>query len=380
MASDSIQFDTTRTHELAPLDISKDRGLVFFAMDSQLKLHILLSVRYLAIYDFRDLPSKNTFNTAEIPTGASNRRFPNYYNGLDQTRFGFEGTRITKKGDVFVRLEVDFAGSNGFRIRHSYGQYKNLLAGQTWSLMAQVASRPTVMDNVGPTGAIIVRNPQIRYSNKDLLENTTLSVALEYNAPQFLQSNETSIMGTHLLPDLTARIDVELDKAMFQLTGILPTLSGEDTDESIVMKMGWGFSFSTKIQSWESGKWYLQVAGGRGVTRYFNDAKTEGYDVLIDPTDASAMLPLSLAGYITYEQHWSSKLFSNLSYGFSQLENPSFTPGDLYSDASTIYFHSFYSPVKGAKIGLGYNYGIRNNNDGESGDASRIIMMFFYDL
>lgn len=380
MSADTSLFDSTRVYEKAPLDIPKDRGLMIIANGGKLKMHILGSIRYLMVYDNKKLDYKNTYNTAEIPTRESNKRFPNYYNGLDQTRLAFEVTRKTKKGNVFARLEMDFAGSNGFRIRHAYGQYRNLLCGQTWSLLSQVESRPTVIDNVGPTGAILARNPQIRYSKKNILEKTTLSIALEYLIPQFMQADSSSIQASHLVPDVTARIDIKLEKAMFQLTGILPVLTGEDMDENIVMKIGWGFSFSTKIQSWENGKWYLQIAGGRGVTRYFHDLKTAGYDALINPSNSEAYLPLSLGGYITYEHHWSPKLFSNLSYGFSQLEDPYFASEDTYRLGNSIYFHHFYDIVEGARTGIGYDYGLRHDKGGETGNASRINVLFYYDF
>ena len=379
-SQDTVQFDSTRVQEKAPLDIPEDRGIMITTDDGKLKMHILGSIRYLMVYDNKNLASKNTFNTAEISVGEMNKRFPNYYNGLDQTRLAFEVSRKTNKGDVFARLEMDFAGSGGFRIRHAYGQYKGLLAGQTWSLLSQVASRPTVIDNVGPTGAIIVRNPQIRYSKQNILDKTTLSVALEYLTPQFSQGDTELIQASHLVPDLTSRIDIELEKVLFQLTGILPVLTGEDMEENIVVKVGWGFSFSTKIQSWEKGKWYLQIAGGRGVTRYFNDLKTAGYDALINPSNSEAYLPLSLGGYITYEHHWSPKLFSNLTYGFSQYEDLYFASGDTYRLGNSIYFHHFYDIVEGARIGIGYNYGLIHNKDGETGNASRINVLFYYDF
>jgi len=380
VGADPFKTDSSIIKEKAPLDIADDRGLFIVSHDKQLQLRIMGSIRYLMVVDDKDLGSKNTFNSTEIPTGESNRRFPNYYGGLDQTRFAFEVDRKTKKGDVFVRLEMDFAGSSGFRIRHAYGQYRNFIGGQTWSLFSQVESRPQVIDNVGPTGAITVRNPQIRYSIPNILDNTTLSMGLEYLTPAFLQESYDSVKASSLFPDITARVDLKLDWAIFQLTGILPILSGENQDEKILTKAGWGLSFSTKMQLWGSGKLFIQAAGGRGITRYFHDLKSEGYDALVNPSDAKAYLPLSFGGYITYEQHWSPSLFSNLSYGHTQMENPSYIPGNMFSDGSSIFFHTFYDVVAGARIGLGYTHGIRTDKDGDQGNANRLNLLFYYDF
>ena len=105
--ADTLRSDTTKIIEDAALDIAQNRGLFIVTPDRKLQLRIVGSVRYLAAYDNRKLESKNAFSTFEIPVGVQSVRFPNLYNGLDQTRLGFEVTRRTDAGNVFVRLETD---------------------------------------------------------------------------------------------------------------------------------------------------------------------------------------------------------------------------------------------------------------------------------
>ena len=124
---DTIHSDTTKIIEDAPLDIGQDRGLFIVTPDQKMQLRILGSVRYLAVYDNANFKDKNSFNSFFIPTPATGDKIPNYYNGLSQTRLGFEITRSTEKGNVLIRLETDFAGANGFRIRHAYGQINRVL-------------------------------------------------------------------------------------------------------------------------------------------------------------------------------------------------------------------------------------------------------------
>jgi hypothetical protein len=158
---DTIQSDTTKIIEDAPLDIGQDRGLFIVTPDQKMQLRILGSVRYLAVYDNVNFNNKNSFNTFFIPTPTTEDKIPNYYNGLSQTRLGFEITRSTEKGNVFIRLETDFAGANGFRIRHAYGQIKRVLLGQTWSLFSHVSALPSKVDFAGLTGSIVTKTPQI---------------------------------------------------------------------------------------------------------------------------------------------------------------------------------------------------------------------------
>ncbi len=124
--AEQFKADSLVKEELGPLDIGKDRGLYIVTADRKMQLRILGSVRFFALYDMVEIPVKKTFNTYFIPTGDNNVKIPNYYNSLNETRLGFEITRILETQNVFIRLETDFNGSQGqFRIRHAYGQLGN---------------------------------------------------------------------------------------------------------------------------------------------------------------------------------------------------------------------------------------------------------------
>lgn len=130
---DTLRADSAKIIEDAPLDIAQNRGLIIVTPDQKMQLRILGSVRYFFIFDEIEMASKNAFNTHEIPTGEMNRPLFNYLNSLGQTRLGFEVPRHTGGKTMFIRLETDFAGPTGLRIRHAYGQYGCFLFGQTWT-------------------------------------------------------------------------------------------------------------------------------------------------------------------------------------------------------------------------------------------------------
>ena len=116
--AEQFKADSLVKGDFSPLDIGKDRGLYIVTADRKMQLRILGSVRFSALYDMVEIPVKKTFNTYFIPTGDNNVIIPNYYNSLNETRLGFEITRILETQNVFVRLETDFNGSQGqFRIR-----------------------------------------------------------------------------------------------------------------------------------------------------------------------------------------------------------------------------------------------------------------------
>ena len=379
MPMDSIRTDTMKIVEDNALDIAQNRGLFILTPDRKVQLRILGSVRFLAVVDNRDMTSKNGFKSIEIPVGQNDRDQPNYYNGLDQTRLGFEVTRATEMGNIFVRLETDFAGPNGYRIRHAYGQFRRFLFGQTWSLFSQITTLPATVDFSGPTGAITVRTPQIRYSFQ-FKRNYTISVGLEYSKTEENLPDSLQVKVFQLIPDVTARIQKNTDWGILQLSGIMPVLTGSTPNDKFIVKYGWGISFSTMLNSWLQGKWYIQGAGGRAISRFFNDFAGQGLDIVIDPETLNEQLPLTFGGYIAYEHQWKENLYSNISYGIQLIEKYSLFAPESFHRGQTFHLTTFWTIIEGARMGIEFIYGQRYNLDKSHGSASRINMLFYYDF
>ena len=345
-----------------------------------MQLRILGSVRYLVVYDDTDVPSKNSLSTYQIEVGDESQRIPNYYNGLSQSRLGFEVTRKTDKGNVFVRLETDFVGINGYRIRHAYGQYQKFLFGQTWSLFSQITSLPATVGFGGPTGSISVRTPQVRFTSRNIFPASTLSLGLEYFKPDIFVPDSITAKSFQLIPDITARIVKTVNWGSFQLSGIIPILSGKSEEGEYVFRPGWGVSFSTVINSWASGKWYLHAAGGQAITRFFNDLSGHGLDLIFNPETQKSHLPFTFGTYGTYEHHWTDKVFSNFTYGLLILQNEDFTPDDLYHRGNNFRLNTFWSIVEGSRLGFEFIHAFRRNKDGAIGRVNRINLLFYYDF
>jgi hypothetical protein len=378
---DSLQRDTTKIIEDAALDIAQDRGLFIVTPDRQMQLRILGSVRYLVVYDDRDLSSKNSLNTYEIDVGDQSQRIPNYYNGLNQSRLGFEVTRKTGKGNFFVRLETDFAGVNGFRIRHAYGQYGRFLFGQTWSLFSNITSLPATVGFGGPVGSISVRTPQIRFTTRNVFfPGSIVTLGLEYFKPDIYVPDTIIAKSFQVIPDITARIEKSLKWGSIQLSGIVPILSGMSEEGEYVFRPGWGLSFSTVINSWAAGKWYFQGAGGQAITRFFNDLSGQGLDLLFNPETGKSHLPFAYGTYLTYEHYWTARIFSNITYGLLIFQKEDFTPDDTYYRGNNFCLNTFWSIVEGSRLGLEYIHAFRTNKDGTKGRANRVNLLFYYDF
>ncbi|MCC6412500.1 MAG: hypothetical protein IT270_12625 [Saprospiraceae bacterium] len=372
--------DTVKKTEDARLDIAQDRGLFIVTPDRMMQLRILGSVRFLAVYDNRELGSKSSFRTSEIPIGEGDFLFPNYFNSLSQTRLGFEVTRKTSdsKG-VFIRLETDFAGSNGYRIRHAYGEFKNVLFGQTWSLFSHITSIPGTVNSGGPIGSISTRTPQFRYYLKRPVVGMDAAMGLEYFVPNIQIPDSVNAKAFQLLPGLTARLQRSGSWGSFKIAGIVPILSGRNETNDLVVRAGWGISSSAVINTWLNGKWFTQVVAGRAISQFVNNLSDHGSDVLIE-SSTQLVLPLSVGGFVTYEHDWTPELYSNLTFGLVQTEKTDFQDEDTYLRGYSVDFNTFWNVVEGARIGMEVIWGTRVNYDLSSGKGVRVNMLVYYDF
>ena len=381
--ADQFKADSLVKGEFSPLDIGKDRGLYIVTADRKMQLRILGSVRFSALYDMVEIPVKKTFNTYYILTGDNNVKVPNYYNSLNETRIGFEITRILETQNVFVRLETDFNGSQGqFRIRHAYGQLGNFLVGQTWSLFSNVTSSPAMVNNDGPTGSVTLRTPQLRYSGQGK-RGISWAVALEYSRPDLTVDDfDTSgISIVQLIPDLTGRFVWEGNLGVVQLSAVINAISKKDPSNEITNTFGIGGSLSGTVDIPGNHELLYQFTYGKSISHFISTFSGTGNDAVFNPETKEFESLLSFGGFLSYGIDWRViKLVSHLSIGYAQLSNKDFQPDDSFRNSLSLSIDSFWRFAEGARLGAELIYGQRWDKSGATGQATRISTLFYYDF
>jgi len=382
-ATEIIEPDTIVKEEVSPLDISKNRGLFIVTKDGKMQMRILGSVRFSAFYDDVELPVKSTLNTFFIPTGDDNHIIPNFHNSLNQTRLGFEITRATKKRIIFIRIETDFAGPGGhYRIRHAYGQIGGFLAGKTWSLFSNVNDMPTTVDKNGPTGAISLMNPQIRYGRG--YKNLSWAVGLEYSLPDVYHLTPDSVGVTfttvQMIPDLTSRVGTHGNFGSIQLSFIVKNVTIKDSDSTTSNSIGTGASLSGKFNLTKNQRLYFQFASGRSIAHYISTFSGTGQDAVFNPVTKKFESLYVMSGFLSYGFVWTDRISTNLSVGMAKIFNKSYQPDDAYQNSLSASFDAFWRMIPGARIGVSYTYGQRWNKDGTTGKAGRAWVLFYYDF
>ena len=173
-----------------------------------------------------------------------------------QSRIG-----ISHKGeDYSAKVEGDFFGSGGnefvsnsrgFRVRHAYGTYKNITAGQTWSTFMDrdFIAFPTTVDFTGPS-VPFVRQALLR------LNLGNLDLAIE-NPQAFFRGDSDDASASEPIPDLVARYASTADNFSYYLSSVIQSLEvtggAADGEDDSLLGLSAGVSFklgaSTKLQA-----------------------------------------------------------------------------------------------------------------------------------
>ena len=377
---ESAEIDSlTRYQEVYPLDIASDRGLFIMSPDRMMQMRILGSVRVLMNYGDQAMPGRLTFNPYEIPM-IERSNTPNFYADLSLTRLGFEVIRRTRKmGDLFIRIETDFAGKNGFRIRHAYGQLGRLLIGQTWTLFTNGNYVPATVSRDGIVGSSVFFTPQIRYT-RVISDKINWQASIEYTSPEIAIPDSVDARVVQVIPDVVGRLNYIGEKFSFRIAGLITTISGTDTTNTVSYAFGGGASFSGKYEISSKDILHLSATATFSASRFLDTFSGNNEDVAYDPTSQNFVGLLSSAAFIAWSRNWPKNISTSLSSGVSAITNRAFQEGDEFSHSYATLINIFWQPVGGARVGIEYANGNRWNVSGEKGRANRWSILMYYDF
>jgi hypothetical protein len=294
------------------------------------------------------------------------------------------------------KVEFDFfgtgadAGQTTIRLRHAYGEWNNILGGQTNSLFMDDDMWPNIVDYWGPSGMVFLRNPQIRWT--PISGDRTVAVAIEHpsndvDAGQIREIDPSlgaSITSVSKVPDLTYRLRQNISRGYVQLGGIFrrlgyetPGAAGSSPHGS---DLGWGLDLTSTINVKGKNKVYLSGVYGEGIANYMNDG---GMDLAAETDSGSPSgftgSAVPLFGVMAYYDHWwSDKWSSAAGYGRTQVDNTDMQSTDAYHSGEYASANLLYWPTQNVFMGAEYLWGQRRDNAGAKGTDSRIQVTAHY--
>jgi hypothetical protein len=281
------------------------------------------------MYDFKQAGNADSFVPSSIPVpqveGITNSNV-----SVRPTRLSLDFLVPTERfGDVRFYLEGDLFGTNATtpRLRHAYGQARNLLIGQTFSNFMDPDASPDTLDFQGPNGFVSIRNPQVRYGFA-LNGNTTLYISVERASSDVaFKTPEFSAQPNSPVPDTTVRIRNEFGRGHVQLAAIFRDIAAFLPSGQQDSVFGWGINAATALRTFGRDTFIVEGAFGHGISRYIQDTSGLGIDAeAADNANPHLKATPAIGLEIAYQHYWLRILRSSLVYGYAAVNNTNFIP------------------------------------------------------
>jgi hypothetical protein len=324
-----------------------------------------------------------------------------------QSRLGAKASGVLAGKPYEAKFEIDMYGVGGdagqttIRLRHAYGKWGPILAGQTNSLFMDGDLFPNVVDYWGPAGMVFVRTPQIRFTPVDN-ERWMFAVALEHPSDDIDPGGirlidedlATNLRPNEELPDLTAQVQYRGPWGHVGLAGIVRKIGfdtlGTPDNEPQGSEFGWGLNLAAIVKA-SLATFRVGVVYGEGIASYMNDGGMDlAPSAALIPTqpifpppatpplnlllEADAVPLLGLTAYVDLQ--WSKTLSSSLGYSFTAVDNTNFQEGSAFHRGQYASGNLLWTPADRLLTGLELLWGKRTDNDGDSGTDLRAQFSF----
>jgi hypothetical protein len=341
--------------------------------DAAFKVGGLVRVNWVTTLD--PLLVDDRFITADIPVDVVN---PPVGGRVDvmaiPSRFNLDVRTPTGVGYMRAYLEADFAGSgNTLRLRHAFGQWRNLLFGQTWSTFADPEAEPDGIDFEGLNAISRFRQPQARWT-WPAREHVRIAIALENPSVEI-----SGLTAANQRPDLIARIRWQAeDEQHLQAAVLFRQLRGfpSNASSNIVGANGWGVNASGRWPSplrHDDDRILFQLNRGVGIGGYITDLASAGdQDGVYDTATNTVHALPALSGFGGYEHWWTDRLHSSITLGGVVVRNLGIQSGNSYHLTRRYSTNFMWSPIPRLDLVTEFLTGLRENKDRHRERANQI--------
>jgi hypothetical protein len=321
-----------------------------------------------------------------------------FYLSARQSRFGTRATIPTSNGDIKAVFEFDLfgvgkdAGLTTMRVRHAYGQWKQVGAGQTNTQFMDADVFPNTIEYWGPPGMMFVRLPQVFFQfYQDGDSNATVAIEApgsSGDAGVFADRVELqNVRGRYPYPDFTGHYRHADKWGHVQISGVLRYIGYDDLIPNDKFDLsghvwGGGISGSGVFKATPDDTVRLQATWGKGIANYFNDAPI---DVAAKSNPGNAVTPvvgeaLGIFGMTAYLDHnWTKEWSTAAGYSRVDFTNSDLQTANAYKSGQYASFNLLYSPAANAMMGGEFLWGHRENkSDGFSVNDYRLQFSFKY--
>jgi hypothetical protein len=324
-------------------------------------------VKLDVIRDFKPIGSEDSFDPRTIPLDGSEGTNSNVH--AKETRLNLDIRGIVEERELRMFIETDFYGtSSALRLRHAYGSFGGLLAGQTWSTFMDDDNLPRTIDFEAPMAFAQIRQAQVRWTQK-ITPAITWSSALEDNKSAIVVPTGIPGKPEYPMPDVVTRLRFDLGGGHVTTSAFLGSARFRPTNGDPDTVTLWGSMASAKFTTVGKDYVYGVFTLGEGIGRY------RGGTTAV-PDDTGALQPVGGTAFMGgYEHFWRERWSTNAVYSVTDTWDEAFYSTTVtkrlnYSAVNLLYW--FLGDR--AWTGVEYIYGRREmfGVDDPNGTAHRI--------
>jgi hypothetical protein len=319
-----------------------------------------------------------------------------FYLSARQSRFGVKASAPPASGPAFAQFEFDLfgvgvdAGQTTIRLRHAYGQWRTIGAGQTNSVFMDGDVFPNTLEYWGPNGMLYFRNVQVYWRPIDdgktratiAVENPGASGDGGVYADRIQLQNVTARFP---MPDFTGEYRVGRNWGYVEGAGLIGQVKIDDNlDDGLDLNetaTRWGISLSSNVKPTPNDTLRLQYVFGEGIANYFNDAPIDvAAKTTSDPSKPLEADALGIQGITAYLDHnWNSKYSTAIGYSRVDVDNSNAQSPSAYKAGQYVSANLLHTPAPNVMMGGELLWADRkNNSDGFSSSDLRLQFSFKY--
>ncbi len=353
---------------------------LFMSRDARLAMGIGGVVRMRGWQDWKGAMNTSGFIPYDIsiPPSAVRRRKLGATPAGTTLYFQVLGTNRAL-GNYLLHIEANFNGyqSRGFHLKKAFAMVNDWTIGYTNSTFSDPAGTPPLVDGQGPNAEVRTTTVLLRWMHA-VNRHWEVASSLEIPQSQVGANDSTTLAIDDWLPNVAAFVQYGWGyNEQVRLSGILRTLPYRDLlEEKNRSRIGWGLQISSLFRPAKPLSVYATVNAGQGYGSMTNDLLMGRFDLVDDLHRPGRMYaPFAYGWFAALQYYLTSNIFVSATFGQMNYKPREQVAGNTYKYGLYCAANIFWYMTPRIQVAGEFNWGKRQNVNGEHNEARRISLM-----